>query len=135
MALAYYNAKLWIESDSALSAVLRKSPDFEPAYTWKARIYSNLDPDSKEGLAKPYYEKLIEKASADSTKYMKDLLEAYNYLGYYYLISKNYCESLNYWDKILLIDPTNENASSAMKDLKPRCKDFKQLSQPPQEVK
>lgn len=197
MALAYYNAKLWIESDSALSAVLRKSPDFEPAYTWKARIYSNLDPDSKEGLAKPYYEKLIVKAGADSVKYFKDILEAYNYLGFYYLVNKQYCESLQYWDliasgdllkkvgnkveigmtkstimsilgqpesisktdtqngteellfysnygKTINIDKqgkvnyintveitVNENASSALKDLKPRCPEFKSASQKP----
>jgi len=121
MGIAYYNAKKWVEADSALSKLIRMSPDFEPAYAYKARVYSNLDPDSKEGLAKPYYEKLIEKASIDSTKYSKDLVESYNYLGYYYLINKKYCESLDYWQKLLLIEPANENAGSAIKDLKTRC--------------
>ena len=89
------------------------------------RVYSNLDPETKEGLAKPYYELLVEKASADSVKYSKDILEAYNYLGYYYLVNRQYCESLLYWDKIAILDPANENAKSAMKDLKPRCPEFK----------
>ncbi len=121
MGLAYYNAQKWIESDSALSKLIRMSPDFEPAYMWKARVYSNLDPDSKEGLAKPFYEKLIEKASIDSVKYSKDLIEAYNYLGYYYLVNKKYCDSLDFWQKLLAIEPANENAISAIKDLKTRC--------------
>jgi len=101
------------------------SGDFEPAYLFRARVYSNLDPDTKEGLAKPFYDKLIEKASADSVKYSKDILEAYNYFGYYYLVNKKYCESLEYWDKILGIDPSNENANSAIKDLKTRCPEFR----------
>ena len=68
---------------------------------------------------------LVEKASADSVKYSKDLFEAYNYLGYYYLVNKKYCESAEYWDKILAIDPTYENAMSALKDLKARCPEYK----------
>jgi tetratricopeptide (TPR) repeat protein len=125
MGRAYFDAKLWIESDSALARVNRMSPDFEPAYLFRARIYSNLDPDTKEGLAKPYYDKLLEKAAIDPVKYSKDLLEGYNYMGYYFLVNKQYCESLSYWDKILGIDPANENANSAIKDLKPRCPEFK----------
>jgi tetratricopeptide (TPR) repeat protein len=121
MGLAYYNAQKYVEADSAFSKLIRMNPDFEPAYMWKARVYSNLDPDSKEGLAKPYYEKLIEKASIDSVKYAKDLVESYNYMGYYYLVNKKYCESLDFWQKLLAIEPTNENAASAIKDLKTRC--------------
>jgi len=130
MARAYFDAKLWVECDSALAKVNRMSPDFEPAYLFRARVYSNLDPDTKEGLAKPYYEKVLEKSAADPVKYSKDILESYNYLGYYYLVNKQYCESLSYWDKIAGIDPTNENANSAIKDLKPRCPEFKSTNPP-----
>jgi tetratricopeptide (TPR) repeat protein len=129
MGRAYFDAKNWVEADSAFAMVNRMSVDFEPAYLFRARVYSNLDPDTKEGLAKPFYEKLVEKASADSVKYSKDILEAYNFLGYYYLVNKKYCESLEYWDKILAIDPANENANSAIKDLKARCPEFKSVNQ------
>jgi len=132
MGRAYFDAKNWTEADSAFAKVNRMSPDFEPAYLFRARVYSNLDPDTKEGLAKPFYEKLVEKASADSVKYGKDILEAYNYLGYYYLVNKQYCESMEYWDKIVALDPANENANSALKDLKPRCPEFKSANQPTQ---
>jgi tetratricopeptide (TPR) repeat protein len=125
MGRAYYDAKNWGEADSAFAKVNRMSVDFEPAYLFRARVYSNLDPETKEGLAKPFYDKLIEKASADSVKFSKDLFEAYNYLGYYYLVNKKFCESAEYWDKILAIDPTYENAISALKDLKARCPEFK----------
>lgn len=132
MGRAYFDAKNWTEADSAFAKVNRLSADFEPAFLFRARVYSNLDPDTKEGLAKPFYEIVVEKASADSVKYSKDILEAYNYLGYYYLVNKNYCESLVYWDKIVAIDPTSENAKSALKDLKPRCPEFKSANLKPQ---
>jgi tetratricopeptide (TPR) repeat protein len=132
MGRAYFDAKNWTEADSAFAKVNRMSVDFEPAYLFRARVYSNLDPDTKEGIAKPFYEKLVEKASIDSVKYSKDILEAYNYLGYYYLVNKKYCESMEYWDRIVTIDPANENANSALKDLKPRCPEFKSANQKPQ---
>jgi tetratricopeptide (TPR) repeat protein len=125
MGRAYFDAKSWTDADSAFAKVNRMSVDFEPAYLFRARVYANLDPDTKEGIAKPFYEKLLEKAGADSVKYSKDILEAYNFLGYYYLVNKKYCESLDYWDRILGIEPTNENANSAIKDLKARCPEFK----------
>jgi tetratricopeptide (TPR) repeat protein len=125
MGRAYFDAKNWTEADSAFAKVNRMSVDFEPAYLFRARVYANLDPDTKTGIAKPFYEKLVEKASADSVKYNKDILEAYNFLGYYYLVNKQYCDSLLYWDKIVALDPANENANSALKDLKPRCPEFK----------
>ena len=57
----------------------------------------------------------------DSLKYAKDLLEAYNYLGYFFLKNKKYCEALDYWEKVLVFDPANKNALDVIKDLKPRC--------------
>lgn len=125
MGRAYFDAKNWVEADSAFAKVNRLSADFEPAFLFRARVYANLDPDSKGGLAKPYYETLIEKASADSVKYSKDIVEAYSYLGYYYYLNKQYCESLAYWDKIAIIDPQNETATGALKDMKSLCPEFK----------
>jgi tetratricopeptide (TPR) repeat protein len=132
MGRAYFDAKNWAEADSAFAMVNRMSVDFEPAYLFRARVYSNLDPDTEQGLAKPFYEKLIEKASIDSVKYGKDILEAYNYLGYYYLVNKQYCESLKYWDKIVILDPANENAKSALNDLKKNCPEFKSAAIKPE---
>lgn len=125
MGRAYFDAKNWAEADSAFAKVNRMSVDFEPAFLFRARVYANLDPDSKGGLAKPFYETLIEKASADSVKYSKDIVEAYSYLGYYYYLNKQYCESMAYWDKIAIIDPQNETATGALKDMKSLCPEFK----------
>ncbi|MEI8047784.1 MAG: tetratricopeptide repeat protein [Bacteroidota bacterium] len=132
MGQAYNSAKNYSEADSALVRVIALNPNFEPAYVYRARIYSTFDPETKEGLAKPYYEKVLEVAAQDTVKYSKDIVEAYSYLGYYYLVIKNYCESLVNWDKIVGIDPKNENAVKALKDLKNNCPDFKPTSRPTQ---
>ena len=112
----------WIKVDSVFMKVNEIDPDFQPAYLYRARIYSNIDPDCKQGLAKFYYEKVIEKSVIDLETYKKDILEAYNYLGYYYLVNEQYCESINYWKKINRIDTENKNAIQAMETLKSRCK-------------
>jgi tetratricopeptide (TPR) repeat protein len=125
MGRAYFDAKNWAEADSALAKVNLLSPEFEPAFHLRAQIYSLLDPDSKAGLAKPFYEILIEKASADSVKYSKDIVEAYSYLGYFYYLNKQYCQSMEYWDKILIIEPQNQTAIDALKGMKSFCPEFK----------
>ncbi len=121
MGKAYYSTQNWVKADSAFAYVIRQKPDFIPAYLWLARVYSNLDPETKDGLAKPYYEKLAEVAMADSVKNSKELVEAYSYLAYYYLKVKKFCESIDYWQKVLAIDPKNEKATDAIKGLKGRC--------------
>ena len=115
-----------VEADSALSKLIRMSSNFEPAFKLKASIYSNLDPETDLGLAKPYYEKLIEVANLDPVKYSKDLVDAYNYLGYYFLHKeKKYCEAIENYEKVLAIDPLNKNAIDAIKICKPSCPNYK----------
>lgn len=94
-------------------------PDAQEYAVFKrARVNSYMDPDSKQGLAKPIYEKLAsiieaypEKSNSDKAR----LIEAYSYLGSYYLIVKDSkSEADVYWNKILEVDPTNEKAKLAL---------------------
>lgn len=96
-------------------------PDaLEFATMWKARINSYMDPETKEGLAKPFYEKLAsiiepraEKDNADKAR----LVECYRYLGYYNLLNNDKDASINYWKKIIEIDPENQQANQALEAL------------------
>ena len=83
----------------------------------RARIQANLDPDTKTGLAKPFYDKLVSSIEAKTTKDEVDtsrLTEAYRYLGYYYYLKKNKAESDSYFRKLLQIDPNNSIAKQAL---------------------
>lgn len=94
-------------------------PDAAEYATFKrARVNLYMDPDSKEGLAKPFYEKLIslieprtEKDNSDKAR----LIESYRYLGsYYFVVKDSKSEADVYWNKILELDPENEVAKKAL---------------------
>ena len=83
----------------------------------RARINSTLDPETKEGLAKPFYEALANSLAANTNRDNTDnirLVEAYRYLGYYYLVQDHKATADTYWNKVLEIDPENETAKQAL---------------------
>lgn len=80
----------------------------------RARLNSMLDPETTQGLAKPYYEKYIELTLKENPDNQKLLLEPYRYLGYYYFQKNERTQSDVYWKKILEIDPTDETAKQAL---------------------
>ncbi|MCX6258460.1 MAG: tetratricopeptide repeat protein [Bacteroidia bacterium] len=110
----YYSNQQFGKADTALAYVIMKKPDFMPAYLWRARANSNLDPELSTGQAKPCFELLVEKAKTDSVKYKNELIEAYGYLGYYYLKNKDNCNAKKLYKKVLEMDPANENAQKVL---------------------
>ena len=119
---AYYNLKEFGKADTAFMVITEKQPALGVGHFWRARSNSSLDPDTKIGLAKVHYEKFIELAEPDSTKNARELTEAYKYLGFYYYQSKDYSNSKVYWEKVMNIDPADNQAIEALKDLKTKVK-------------
>lgn len=118
MGQSYYNLKQFENADSAFSKVTEKQPKLPFGYLWRGRTNANLDPESKLGLAKPFYEEVIRIAEQDSTKYQKEMLEALEYLGAFFYIKKDLAVSKDYWEKVKQIDPQNAKAKAALEDLK-----------------
>jgi tetratricopeptide (TPR) repeat protein len=116
---AYYFDARYPQADSAFSKLLELQPELLAASLWKARTLSNLDPDSEKGLAKPFYDKVVEKAAADAAKYKNELKEAYSYLAYYYYVKSELTVSKDYWARVKAIDPQDAKATSALKALNP----------------
>lgn len=114
---AYYFNKQYQEADSTFSKLIELQPNMTIGYLWEARTKSNLDPESENGLAKPYYESLIQKASPMPDKNKNDLIEAYSYLGYYHFIKQELGVSKSYWQKVLTLDPNDMKAKEALKAL------------------
>lgn len=112
---AYYLTKEYVKADSAFAKVVKMQPTLPIGYFWRARANSGLDPDSKQGLAKPYYEMHISKAT-DIEKNKKDLVEAYSYLGFYYLQAKDYNCAKSAWMKVKELEPANDKAKAALED-------------------
>ncbi len=80
----------------------------------RARLNSQLDPETTQGLAKPYYEKYAELLLSESPDTPNLLIEPYSYLGYYYFQKGDHSNANVYWKKILEIDPSNETARQAL---------------------
>lgn len=106
-------------ADSVFALVSEQAPDSYLGDMWRARTNSAMDPETTEGLAKPYYEKVVDVLLAkNDSKHNSALIEGYSYLGYYYLLKSDYPTSKEYWNKILVIDPTNATANKALEGIK-----------------
>jgi len=106
-------------ADQVYAGLLDKYQDVEDYVAFqRARIGMQMDPESKEELAKPHYEKLVEllgsKADRDNTDKVR-LVEAYRYLISYYLINKDDKETAKQFAaKLQEVDPENETAKQVL---------------------
>jgi tetratricopeptide (TPR) repeat protein len=103
------------QADEAYAKMNELYPNYKNYCNYmRGQINANLDPDSKAGLAKPYYEALANALStktdiSGSEKAM--LTQAYTYLMvYYFNTMKDVPTSKEYAAKLLAIDPENEIA-------------------------
>ncbi|HMG94622.1 MAG TPA: tetratricopeptide repeat protein [Chryseolinea sp.] len=110
--------QLLLRADSAFQKLTELQPNMTISYSWAARTKASLDPESEKGLAKPFYEKLIEKALLTPDKNRNDLIEAYSYLGYYHFLKREKVPARTNWEKVLALDPNSEAAKTALDELK-----------------
>lgn len=116
--LALYGAKNYERADSVFSIYEDKYPEQVYGYLWRARCNALVDSTMQNGLAIPHYIKLVEVASKDSVKNKALLLTAYQYLGAYEAtVTKNYPSALNYYDKVLILNPDDDEAQKNVKIL------------------
>jgi len=109
----YYMADSCKSADSIYALYVQKYPDELYGYKWRAKANECIDSTRAQGLANPYYEKVIALAEADTAKekVKADLIAAYNYMvAYSYNIKNDREAAIGYLDKILAVDPANEPA-------------------------
>ena len=105
---SYYQLAEFHKADSLFAKVIENQPDNMQAYVYLARTASSLDPTSELGLAQPKFESLIQKVGAETTKYAKELQEAYTYLGYYNLQKSDFPAAKSWYKKLFELDPANK---------------------------
>ena len=114
----YFLMKDYGHSDSIFDIMTQKLPDLHIGWAWRARSNAAMDPDSKEGKALPYYEKVVDLLGSDpekSAKYSKDYVLALRYMGAYYTLVDEKCDIAKpYWEKILEIEPEDEGAKNGL---------------------
>lgn len=107
------------QADSLFAQVAEQVPGSYLGDLWRARTHAAMDPETADGAAKPYYEQVVATLlPTEEAKYYPALVECYSYLGYYYLLQGDYLLSKEYWNKILLLDPSNATARKALEGIK-----------------
>ncbi|MXV17528.1 tetratricopeptide repeat protein [Hufsiella ginkgonis] len=115
-----------VKADSTLSYLNRRAPASADPYIFRARIGRLMDDETApKGLMVPFYEKFVEltnanvaaKGAATLTASVKNnLLESYNNLGAFYA-NTDKVKAKEYFDKSVALDPANEYATNALKQL------------------
>jgi len=110
--LASYYAKDYPKADSVFAIYQEKYPDQVHGYFWRARSGALMDTTMALGLAVPHYTNLVELAREDSVANKALLVTAFEYLGAYEAnTTKDYNAALNYYNNILSLEPTHEDAT------------------------
>jgi tetratricopeptide (TPR) repeat protein len=122
MGQAYYQLQQFGKADTAFMEITVKQPKLITGYVWRAKANSSLDPDLAQGLAKPYYEKVVELGEVDDaakTKNKKDLAEAYRYLySYYNFTAKDKAQAIVWLEKLISAVPEDAQLKKALEELK-----------------
>lgn len=85
----------------------------------RARVGNRMDTaETKLFLAKEPYENYIKYASGDPVKNKKNLMEAYKYLGWYYVQKEDNVMAKQYYDKALELDPADKETMEIIAILK-----------------
>jgi tetratricopeptide (TPR) repeat protein len=124
----YYTGRLQ-EADTLFQKLAESQANSTVPYLWLARTNAAIDSTAEKGLAKPYFEKLVEKASANPEKGKADIIEAYLYLGYYHFNKNEIPTAKSYYEKILGMNPDPKSKMIAEEALKA----IREAKAPPQQ--
>jgi tetratricopeptide (TPR) repeat protein len=107
-------APLFIKADSCFSKLIQSNPNFPAGYFWKGRVEIYADPSNEKWLSKPYFEKALQlvKPEEKTGAYKSNVIEALEYLGYYYVTLKDKEKSDLMFNDLKTIDPANEKAKN-----------------------
>ena len=109
--MAHYSAGEFDKADEVFRQYTEKYPEHVQGFYWRAKSNALIDSTMENGMAIPYYEKVIEMASTDSVKNKSLLIQSYGYLGAYQAnVKKDFELALENFEKILVLDPGNNDA-------------------------
>jgi tetratricopeptide (TPR) repeat protein len=115
---AYYYTEQYAKADSTFQKLIALQPAMTLGYVWQARSVAALDPEVNgkiNGTAKPYFEKVIEIGLQRPDKSKNDLIEAYNYMGYYHFTRNEIPQSKGFFEKVLALNPSDARATEILK--------------------
>jgi tetratricopeptide (TPR) repeat protein len=109
--VAHYSAEEYLQADSVFAVYTEKYPEHIHGFYWRAKSNALIDSTMENGLAAPFYQKVIDMAAGDTAENKSLLIQAYGYLGAYHAnVKKDFQLALTDFEKILELDPGNDDA-------------------------
>jgi tetratricopeptide (TPR) repeat protein len=103
--------KNYAEATKAFQMMRAKYPDEPSGIYWQGRVAAAMDSEAKTGGAVQYYKDWLAVNKEGYVRKPADLMNAYQYLLYYYYNSNNEKDAMEYVNKILEQEPGNEFAN------------------------
>jgi Flp pilus assembly protein TadD len=102
--------QLYVKADSSFSQLAKLNPSWATAYMWRGRTNASLDPNAEKDLAKQQYDKILTvvKPEEKATNFKKEVMEAYEYLGYFYVSKKDKTNADIMFNALKELDPNNQ---------------------------
>jgi tetratricopeptide (TPR) repeat protein len=109
------------KADSAFNQLTQLNANWPWGYTWRGRTNALMDPKITSNIAKEMFEKVLSlvKPEEKLSTYKPNVIEAYEYLGYYYVTKKDDAKAKEYWTMVKEMDPSNEKANNYLNPKKP----------------
>lgn len=120
------SVEMYKKADAAFEVVTERLPENYLGYFMRGGANALLDPDMKQGLAKPFYEKTIEiiKANDEVEQRKNIILTSYQYLAilnYYNFVDSKSSEAKalakEYCEKYCELNPNNDNINAILEEL------------------
>jgi len=108
----YYGPKDMLMADTCFAKLTIASPNYPVGYFWRGKANLQLDVKNEKWLAKPHFEKALElvKPEERSGSYKTNVIEACEYLGYYYVKQKDNAKAKEYFQIVNTLDPNKQKA-------------------------
>jgi tetratricopeptide (TPR) repeat protein len=116
---AFYQAENYTRADSVFDIYTEKYPDEVYGPMMQYNIHRAMDSTMEKGIAVPWAEKYLLMLEKDTVKNKKSIIGVAGYLAQYHAnIAKDKDKAIEYLQKMLMLDPTNEAIQKNIEILK-----------------
>jgi tetratricopeptide (TPR) repeat protein len=109
----YYGPKDMVNADTCFSRLTKASPTYPIGFFWRGKANLQMDPKNEKWLAKPHFEAalaLVKVEERSTPSYKVNVIEACEYLGYYFLKQKDNAKAKEYFGIVRDLDANNKKA-------------------------
>ncbi|MBK6832975.1 MAG: hypothetical protein IPG89_01355 [Bacteroidetes bacterium] len=109
----YYGPKDMVNADTCFSRLTKASPTYPIGFFWRGKANLQMDPKNEKWLAKPHFEAalaLLKVEERSTASYKANVIEACEYLGYYFLKQKDNAKAKEYFGIVRDLDANNKKA-------------------------